>query len=57
MASKTTSKSNDLTLALKHEVIKAAEQDKKLGVRKLAETFGCGRTQRSVILRNKENFI
>ena len=54
MASKTTSKRNDLTLALKHEIINAAEQDKKLGVRKLAEMFGCGRTQISVILQIEE---
>ena len=45
-------KSNDLTLALKYEVVKTAERE-KLGVRKLSEMFGCGKTQISVILRNK----
>ncbi len=43
-------KRNDLTLARKHEVIKAAEKE-KFGVRKLGKMFGCGKTQ---ILRNKE---
>ena len=47
-------KRNDLTLALKYEVVKTAEREKKLGVRKLSEMFGCGKTQISVILRNKE---
>lgn len=48
-----TKKRNDLTLACKYEVIKTAEK-KSIGVRKLAEMFGCGKTQISVILRNKE---
>ena len=42
-----TKKRNDLTLARKFEVIKTAEK-------KLAEMFGCGKIQVSVILRNKE---
>ena len=44
-------KRNDLTLARKFEVIKTAEK-KPIGVHKLAEMFGCGKTQISVILRN-----
>ena len=47
------SQRNDLTLALKYEVVKAAERE-KLGVRKLSAMFGCGKTQISVILKNKQ---
>ena len=45
---------NDLTLAKKYEVIKEAEKNKTIGVHKLAEKFGCGKTQISTILKNKE---
>ena len=48
------SKRNDLTLAQKYEVIKTAEREKSIGVRKLSQVFGCGKTQISTILRNKE---
>ena len=41
-------------LALKYEVLKTAEREKKLGVHKLSEMFGCGKTQISVILKNRE---
>ena len=44
---------NDLPLKSKYEVIKAAESDPKIGVRKLAEIFQCGKTQISTILKNK----
>ena len=54
MASRKTGKRNDLTLALKYEVLKTAEREKKLGVCKLSEMFGCGKTQISVILKNRE---
>ena len=54
MVSRKTGKRNDLTLALKYEVLKTAEREKKLGVRKLSELFGCGKTQISVILQNRE---
>ena len=54
MVSRKTGKRNDLTLALKYEVLKTAEREKKLGVRKLSEMFGCGKTQISVILKNRE---
>ena len=48
------SKRNDLTLAQKYEVVKTAEREKKIGVRKLSQIFGCGKTQISTVLRNKE---
>ena len=47
-------KRNNLTLALKYEVVKTAEREKKLGMRKLSEMFNCGKTQISVILKNRE---
>ena len=47
------SKRNDLTLQQKFKVIKAAEKDKKLGVRKLSQMFNCGKTQISGVLKNK----
>ena len=49
-----TAKRNDLPLKRKYEVIKTAEREPKLGVRKLALRFGCGKTQISTILKNKE---
>ena len=53
-----TSKStrNDLSLKLKYEVVKTVEREKgkKFGLRKLAVMFGCGKTQISTILKNKE---
>ena len=49
-----TAKRNDLTLAQKYEVIKIAEKEKNIGVRKLSQVFGCGKTQISTVIRNKE---
>ena len=49
-----TPKRNDLSLKKKYEVIRTAEKEPKLGVRKLAERFQCGKTQVSTILKNKE---
>ena len=46
-------KQNDLPLKSKYEVIKAAQSDPKIGVRKLAEIFQCGKTQISTIVKNK----
>ena len=37
----------------KVEVIKAAESNPKLGVKKLAELYDCGKTQISCILKEK----
>ena len=47
---------NDLSLKLKYEVVKTVEREKgkKFGLRKLAVMFGCGKTQISTILKNKE---
>ena len=50
----TTAKRNDLTLAQKYEVIKIAEKEKNIAVRKLSQVFGCGKTQISTVIRNKE---
>ena len=41
-------------LALTNEVLKTAEREKKLGVHKLSKMFGFGKTQISVILKNRE---
>ena len=49
-----TAKTNDLTLAQKYEVIKIEEKEKNIGVRKLSQVFGCGKTQISMVIRNKE---
>ena len=47
---------NDLSLKLKYEVVKTVERErgKKFVLRKLAMMFGCGKTQISTILKNKE---
>ena len=47
------SQRNNLTLALKYEVVKAGERE-RLGVCKLSAMFVCGKTQISVILKNKQ---
>ena len=44
---------NDLSLKLKYEVIKTFEKE-RLGIRKLATVFNCGKTQISCILQNKK---
>ena len=48
---------NTLTLKKKVEVIKAAESNPKLGVRKLAELYDCGKTQISCILKEKQSIL
>ena len=45
---------NPFTLKKKVEVIKAAESDPKLSVRKLAESYDCEKTQISSILKEKQ---
>ena len=46
-----------LTLQKKFEVIKLAEEDPKLGLRKLADLFDCGKTQISGILKDKDTVL
>jgi len=41
----------------KVEVIKAAESNPKLGVKKLAELYDCGKTQISCILKEKKSIL
>ena len=50
-------KRNDLSLKLKYEVIKTVENEPKIGIRKLAGLFSCGKTQISTILNNKEKIV
>ena len=50
-------KRNDLSLKLKYEVIKTAENEPKIGLRKLAGMFSCGKTQISSILNSKERIL
>lgn len=50
-------KRNDLSLKLKYEVIKTVERERKIGIRKLAELFSCGKTQISTILKDKEKIV
>ena len=38
-------KRNDLSLKLKYEVIKAVEKEPKIGIRKLAGLFSCGKNR------------
>ena len=45
---------NDLLLKMKYEIIKTTEREPKIGVRKLAKLFECGKTQVSTILKNKK---
>ena len=54
---KTKPKRNDLSLKLKYEVIKAVEKEPKIGIRKLAGLFSCGKTQISTILNNRERIV
>ena len=54
MCEMATGKRKDLSVKVKYEVIKTAEQEPKLGVRKLSELFQCGKTQISTIVKNKE---
>lgn len=46
-----------LSLETKVKVINQAKSDSQVTVRSLAETFGCGRTQISDILKNKESIL
>lgn len=57
MFAMTMKKRNDLPLKMKYEVIKTAEREPKLSVRKLARVFQCDKTQISMILKNKEMVI
>ena len=46
------SRCNDLSLKMKYEVIKTFERE-RIGIRKLAAIFGCGKSQISCIIKNK----
>lgn len=48
-----TKKRNDLSLKMKYEVIMTSERETKIGIRKLADLFQCGKSQISAILKNK----
>ena len=43
-----------LLLKMKYQVIKMSDTEPKIGVRKLAELFQCGKTQVSTILKNEK---
>ena len=47
----------DMTIDQKVEVIKIQEKDPKIGVRKLAELFQCGKTQIATTLKNKDSIL
>ena len=51
------SKKVHLSLEMKVQVINQAKANSQLTVRSLAEMFGCGRTQISDILKNKEEML
>ena len=46
-------KHSDLSLKLKYEVIKTVDKKPKVGIRKLAGLFSCGKTQNPTILKTK----
>ena len=48
---------NALTVKKKMELIKTAESNPKLGVRKLAELYECGKTQISSIMKEKQSIL
>ena len=48
-----TGRRNALMLAHKYEVIKTAERERKLGVRKLSEMFSCGKTEQRFVRKGK----
>ena len=50
-------KRNDLTLKYKYDVIKEAEKNPGIGIRRLAEMFKCGETQISCILKKKAEIV
>ena len=50
-------KRNDLSLEQKYQVIKASKITPKLGIRKIAEQFKCGKTHISSILKNESRIV
>ena len=52
MALSTAKSRNALSLKKKVEVLTTAEKNPRLGVRRLAKLFSCGRTQIGFILKN-----
>ena len=57
VSSKGKTKRNDLTLQQKYNVVKATERNPEAGIRKLADTFKCRKTQISTILHDEERII
>ena len=57
MSLSTLKKRNELSLGKKYELVRVAEKNPKLGVRKLAEYFECGKTQVCSILKNKDSIV
>ena len=48
---------NELSLAKKYDVVKLAQKNPSLGIRKIAEYFDCGKTQISRILKKKSEIV
>ena len=57
MAKAAGKKQNDLSLEMKYQVIKFSEREPGIGICKLADTFGCGKTQIANILKTKDDII
>ena len=52
--SKSSSTRNTLSLKKKYEVLEMARKNPSMSSRALSDTFSCGKTQISTIMKNKE---